>query len=250
MSRLFKKIQQAGKGTPAPLGFAARREERVPPILLGVIASRPEEVASALAVAPDAFLFSSSSPKDLEALAEAAKEAPWGVAVVPWSASLAEKALQRGADFLVVDMGAPLEALNQENLGRVVRLPKDVPEEVANALEPLPVDGVLLAELQRPPFSLGAAVELAVWRGKVPCPVLVQVERPPSDWELETLRDIGISVLLAAASAVKPNALEELRQRLQALPHRRPSKERLVPQLPQVPLPGQPPPEEEEEEEE
>ncbi|MFN3975334.1 MAG: hypothetical protein ACK4K2_08715 [Dehalococcoidia bacterium] len=249
MSRLFKRIEQAGKATPAPMGFAARREERVPPILLGVVASRPEEVASALAAAPDAFLFTSSSPKDLDALAEAAKEAPWGIATVPWSATLAEKALQRGADFLVVDFGAPLEALNREDLGRIVRLPKDVPEEVAGALEPLPIDGVLLAEPQRPPFSLGSAVELAVWRGKVPRPVLVQVERPPSLWELETLRDMGISMLLVAASAVKPSAMEELRQHILSLPHRRTSKERPVPLLPQVSLSAQPPPEEEEEEE-
>ncbi|GBD10451.1 hypothetical protein HRbin23_00092 [bacterium HR23] len=247
MSKLFKKIEQAGKGTPTPLGFAPRREERVPPILLAIIASRPEEVTAVQSANPDAFLFTPSSPRDLEALAETAQATPWGVVVAPWSASLAEKALQREADFLVVDTGAPLEALNHEGLGRVVRLPRDVPEEVANALEPLPVDGVLLAEPVKPPLTLGTALELAVWRGRVPRPVLVQVERPPSSWELEAFRDMGISVLLASASAFRANTLAELRQRLVSLPQRRPSKERPTPLLPQVHLPTAPVEEEEEE---
>lgn len=249
MSKLFKKIEQAGKATPAPIGFAARREEPLPPILLAIAVSRPEEVAATQGVRPDAFLFTLSSPKDLEALAGAAGDIPWGVVVVPWSASLAEKALQKGADFLIVDTDAPLEALNHQDLGRILRFPSNVPEEVANALEPLPIDGVLLAEPVRPPFSLGSALELAQWRGRVPRPVLVQVECPPSSWELETLRDIGVSVLVLPYAAVKSHALEELRQRLLTLSHRRPAKERPAPLLPRVPLPGVAPPEEEEEEE-
>ncbi|MCS7206648.1 MAG: hypothetical protein NZ951_01745 [Dehalococcoidia bacterium] len=250
MSKLFQKIEQASKGTPAPLGFATRREERIPPILLILAASHPEDMSAARAVHPDAFLFPSPTPQGLEALAEATQGIPWGVEVVPWSASLAEKALQHGADFLVVDMGAPLEALNHEDLGRVVHLPKDVPEEVANALEPLPVDGVILAEPVKPPLSLATAVELAVWRGKIPRPVLVPVEHPPSAWELETLRDIGISGVVVSCAQMKPAALQDLRQRLQSLAHRRPSKDRPHPLLPQVTVPTAARSEEEEEEDE
>ena len=247
MGKLFRRIEQAARGSPAPMGFAARRESPIPPILLVLIVSHAGEVPPFMEAQPDGLLLAGATD-EVGAMAQVAQGVPWGVVVSPWSAPLAEEALQQGADFLVVDGGAPLEALGREGVGRVLRLPQGVAAEVAKALDPLPVDGVLLAEPVQPPLSLEAALALAVWRGKVNRPVLVEVTGLPSPRELEALRDIGVNVLLAGASAMGREVLGDLRRRLSHLSPRHPAKGRFSPLLPPPPTPQPSPPPQEEEE--
>lgn len=243
MSRLTQALERLHKGTAAPMGFGLQRpaqKERPAAMLLLAAASKVDSLLPAAAVSDGVLLQPAGhapSASVLKKLAEVAKDATWGVRSDQVTAEQVKSLKEQGCDFIVLaSTEVLLEALQGEEMGRVLLLPKDLKEELGRTIEGAPVDFVMGADPASSPLTLQSLLDIAALRWMVNKPFLLPVSGAPTVWELECLRDMGVDGLVLLSDTAGAESLQTLHDRLRDVPPKRPAKnDRAVALLPQLP---------------
>ena len=260
MSRLVDRLERIGRGPVTSMGFgAASRTEKIPSMaLVGTLSDpgRAAQGASTLArMGADGALIEGMHLEDItQELSDALGEVPWGIRVQDLKDDLASQFREKGCDFLAFGPDAALvEALGDEDTAYLLCIQPDMEERFLRAVEDLPVDVVLLdmKSVERP-LTLQHLITVSSVRSAFSKYLLLEVPGVLTTGELEGLRDVGVDGLVVDATALSAEELQELKDRLLAVPKRQRSRSgrpsALLPRMDHTP-PGAPSREDEEEEE-
>lgn len=223
------------------MGFGAARTAPKASMLVAFLGAAAEVTAARAAGADAVVVDARRAPlakADLSRLREAAGSLPLGAWAPIASAADARELRAAGVDFLLVEAEAPAAALLENDLGFVLVLPDSPEEPFLRSLEALDLEALFLPRLPRP---LTVAGQLEVGRVHLlgRRPLIGAAPADVSAEDLQCLRSAGVAAVLAAAVA----DVGRLKERVAALPPRRPRRE----ERPVVSLPrGQAAAEEEE----
>ena len=237
MSKLIERIEQVGKSTPPPMGFGVSARQQPTPAFV-VVASTAEEgkAASVQQGQADGVLFTPSE-LDIDSVANAAAclgDTPWGIRLQQSDQVTADALREKGCDFIAfLPNGVALDALQDEELGRLLVVTPDLDKEQGHILEDLPVDAALFSQSPPKKLSIETLLELAAHRNQIGKCFLLPVSGAPSAWELECLRNIGVEGLVLNLDQAESDALETLCQRVKELPKRKGRSDRPSAYIPQ-----------------
>ncbi len=238
MSKLIQRIERLGKDTPAPLGFgAATRRKAAPTMVLLASMSDPSAASKLDGVPLDGVIFTPETAigSVLAKAASGLKDIPWGVQVQTPTADQVKDLVDAGCDFITLTgMGASLEALHNEDIGKFLVVAEGIKEEQSHSLEVMPVDGVVYADPVSSPLNLEGLLQLACVRGEIGCCFLLPVSGTLTTWELECLRDIGVEGVIVDLETTDVDALNALALTIADLPRRRSRVEFSSASLPRV----------------
>ena len=232
MSKFLDRLEKITRGTPVSIGFgAASRAEKLPSMgLLGRLSDRAKALrgASVLAKigAEGALIEGIDEEADVNELAQALKDVPWGRRVHELNAEQVSGYRGEGCDFLVFEPEKVLlDSLGDEDTAYVLCLRPDVDEGYLRGVEGLPIDAVLLdTDGMHPPLTLQHLTTISSVRSMFSKYLLLQIHGDLTARELEGLRDIGVDGLVVDVSAFSVKKLEGLRDRLLSLPRRQPDR--------------------------
>ena len=238
MSKLIQRIERLGREGPAPLGFgAATRRQPMPTMVLLAATAEPQTVSNLDGVTLDGVIFRSEGV-DGEAAAQAMKalpDVPWGAQSNVLAAEDVSALIEAGADFIsLTGLTSSLEALRDEDIGKLLVVPVDLKEEHARSLEVMPVDAIVYADAVGTPLTLEVLMHLATVRCEIGRPFLLPVHGTLTMWELECLREIGIEGVIADLETTDADALKALSQAIRSLPRRKSRSDLGSPTLPRV----------------
>ena len=219
-------------------GAAARRDDvSRSMLLLGTVTLRGMyRVSTVRKKLVDALLITldSEDSKELTDNADSLEGLLWGVSVSGIDQERIATLKEAGCDFVVFDSSANAAVLNDEDLGKIMRVGKDLSEGSAAAINDLPIDGALFTtDDLRLPLSVKDLIDIESVRGMLGKPFMVDVPTDLSTPELEAVRDTGTAAL---AVDVLSKAVRELAGRVDSLKPKRPRSGRRDELTPSVPL--------------
>ena len=219
-------------------GAAARRDDRPRSILLmGTVTLRGmSRVSTVRKKLVDALLITldSEDSKELTDNADSLEGLIWGVSAPGIDQERIATLKEAGCDFIVFDSSANAAVLNDEDLGKIMRVGKDLSEGTAAAIHDLPIDGALLtADDLRLPLSVQDLIDIESVRGMLGKPFMVDVPTDLPTPELEVIRDTGTAAL---AVDILSKAVRELAERVDSLKPKRQRSGRRDELTPSVPL--------------
>jgi hypothetical protein len=210
MNKLRAMIQDAARVSRAGLGFGSSGARKGGSLLL--LARGDGSKFGPVAKYADALLSTSAKARD-----EASPDVARGLDVADagsdeWQESAAN------FNFLVVGEETPASALLSEEMAYLLRAPLDMPDSLLRSLEPVSLDGLVVAVNG----SLNLRDQLALVRlaGFTHKPLFAELKRLPSPIDLEVLRDSGVIAVLLDAAAGE-SAFAEVRKSIEGLPPRR-----------------------------
>ena len=209
----------------------------MPTMVLLAATAEPQTVSNLDGVTLDGVIFRSEGV-DGEAAAQAMKalpDVPWGAQSNVLAAEDVSALIEAGADFIsLTGLTSSLEALRDEDIGKLLVVPVDLKEEHARSLEVMPVDAIVYADAVGTPLTLEVLMHLATVRSEIGRPFLLPVHGTLTGWELECLREIGVEGVIADLETTDADALKALSQAIRALPRRKSRSELGSPTLPRV----------------
>ena len=229
MSKFLDRLEQISVSAPAPMGFGMRRSERAPGMALVALVSSDHAAGCQVvaSVSPEAALL--SGVEDVQAL----KNLENGLPAIPWgirSDALTEEGAQAyqeaGSDLVAFTLQkTAVSALSSDDMARILCLDSSIDERQLRAIEPLPVD-VILISVPDPTgsWTLGDLTAITAISSRVGKYILVEVSRPPEKKELEALRNAGVHGLVLDVSAVSSEGLADLKTALQDMPRPQPGR--------------------------
>lgn len=229
MSRLLDCLEQISISAPAPIGFGVRRVQRPPgmALIVQISSDHASGCESISGLTPEAVLL--SGIKDLPALKKLEPKLP----SIPWgirSSSLTEDGVkgykEAGCDVLAFALAdTPVSAITSDDMARVLCLDCDAEERQLRAINPLPVDVVLIdVTNQTGPWTLGGLANVTAISSRVNKYILISISQPPGEKELEALRDAGVHGLVIDVGSVSMESLSKLKSDLQAMPRPQPGR--------------------------
>jgi hypothetical protein len=230
MSKFLDRLERIKNGASTPLGFgAAARAEKLPGMALVGLISRDHAagVGTVAGLAPDAALLAGlSGPPALKELCAPLSSVPWGGRVSSLNEAQAQDYRDSGCDLLAFSLpDTSVAAIASDEVGRILLVDPGIEERELRAIESLPVDVLLL--LMRNvsgPWSLRDLATIGAISHRVSKYILVEVSHPPSQKELEAIRDIGVHGLVVDVGETSPEALSGLKKGLLEMPRPRPPR--------------------------
>lgn len=219
MSQLQKKIQRIQRREGPRLGFGPSVREQPRAMLLGVLVNDAAGARAAAAAGADVVILQTTDASSAVAAVKGAEAKD--TAIGAWLPALDEASAtalrEGGCDFAVGTLeGTASAAVDSEAMGQVIVAGEDMDDTTLRALAPLSLDGLFVAR-EGGPMTLAqqlGLVRLASFSGT---PLLVTVAIAISVSELRVLRDSGVGVVVAPATASPPE-LEALNANLRAVP--------------------------------
>lgn len=150
MSKFAEKLQRVYRGTAPSLGFRKTDEAESSPLL--VIANLTKtgiaEANALVSAGIDAGIVGAKglSAKSFGELTKAVGDVPLGLSLESAEKETIAKSIDLGCDFVVFGLKTPLEAVNKEGLGRVLKIETSLEPGLIRAINglPLEIDGVLI----------------------------------------------------------------------------------------------------------
>ena len=258
MSRLVEKLEKVGQAAPAPIGFrasAGQSQDLRSILLLGAVTpGKLSRITKRQKTLVDAFLVE-LDPDNEKVVAQTADKFEgfiWGVSASQFDTARISALKGAGCDFIVFEaQGTAAEVLNDQDIGKFIRVSGDLAEDVAAAIHDLPLDGALFSpETLALPLSVRQLIELQRIRGRLGKIFVVEAPNEIGSPDLEVVRDGGTAALLVDAVS---KSTADLASRIDALPPKRPrqdSRDDMVPRVPAGPSFGVEPHVDDDEEEE
>ncbi len=229
MSKFLDSLEKISVSAPAPLGFGVRREQRPPGMALIVqISSDHDSVCEGVSdLSPEAVLLSGID--DLAALKKIAPglpSIPWGISPVTVTEDSVNGFKEAGCDMLAFGLAdTPVSAINSDEMARVLCLDPSADERQLRAINPLPVDVVLIdVTSQSGTWTLGDLTNITAISSRVNKYILVSISEPPGAKDLKVLRDAGVHGLVVDAGSVSMDSLSKLKSDLQEMPRPQPGR--------------------------
>ena len=236
MSRFIDLLEKAGQQAPPSLGFARASGGQGPaPQIILVARLLPKDLAKAPGLAKadvDAFLVALDgeklgAPKGL-------RERLWGGRLEEFSSAQVKQLTEKGCDFIVFEsMDTEAAVLNEEDLGTIVTISSDLPEEVIRSTCELPVDAVLFSpSLRSLPLTVEQLVAIQRVRGLTDKHFIVEAPLGLGQADMEALRNLGVAGVIVDIPPL--DKLSEVKGSIENLPRRkaRPSqRDALIPEV-------------------
>jgi hypothetical protein len=201
MSKFAEKLERVYRGTAPPIGFHKSTEAEISPLLfMATLTKTGAADASALAGAGiDAGIIGgkSLSAKSSGELTKAIGDVPLGFFLDSTEKDVIAKSLDLGCDFIVFGLKTPLEAVNREGLGRVLRIEPSMEPGLVRAVNSLPleIDAVLIAG-DDPAITIERLLIYQRFTELLNKPLLVSLSAMITTEELNALFKAGINGLM------------------------------------------------------
>lgn len=151
MSKFAEQLRRTYLGSAAPIGFRKSAEKGIPPLLI-IADLTKANLAEAKAIAGteiDAVVVGSDGVgvKSFGQLVQAFGDIPLGLFLESADKEEIAKFVELGSDFVVFDLKTPLEVVNKEGLGKIIKIEPSLDQGLVRTINALPlqVDGVLVA---------------------------------------------------------------------------------------------------------
>ncbi|MBI4201124.1 MAG: hypothetical protein HY531_02400 [Chloroflexi bacterium] len=231
MSRLLDRLDAVDRGATRAMGFAASAEPKPTPsmALLAWVPDLPQrDIASFAKLPVDSLIL----PGDLAPDVLAKKITPldnvvWGVTMEKPARARVEAYREKRSDFFVFGIEeTEVDAMEEGECARVLRIAPEMEESQLRGLEDLPVDIVLL---QRPepqgPLRLAHLLVISNVRAMTSRYLLLEWSGELTSRDLEYLRDAGVDGIVANVETMAPSTFAALHEKMSSLPRRRPRGE-------------------------
>ena len=229
MSKFLDSLEKISVSAPAPLGFGVRREQRPPgmALIVQISSDHASGCAGISDLSPEAVLLSGID--DLAALKKIAPglpSIPWGISPVTVTEDSVNGFKEAGCDMLAFGLAdTPVSAINSDEMARVLCLDPSADERQLRAINPLPVDVVLIdVTSQSGTWTLGDLTNITAISSRVNKYILVSISEPPGTKDLKVLRDAGVHGLVVDAGSVSMDSLSKLKSDLQEMPRPKPGR--------------------------
>ena len=229
MSKFLDSLEKISVSAPAPLGFGVRREQRPPgmALIVQISSDHASGCAGISDLSPEAVLLSGID--DLAALKKIAPglpSIPWGISPVTVTEDSVNGFKEAGCDMLTFGLAdTPVSAINSDEIARVLCLDPSADERQLRAINPLPVDVVLIdVTSQSGTWTLGDLTNITAISSRVNKYILVSISEPPGAKDLKVLRDAGVHGLVVDAGSVSMDSLSKLKSDLQEMPRPQPGR--------------------------
>jgi hypothetical protein len=198
MSRLIDKLKRIHQAEPQPMGFAMRRatSENARMQLLAYLSSENAEKLSGSIENADAVLMEVTKADEVGILEKLcrSKDNMAGGWVKASSSGTLKKALSIACDFVVFPAATHLNSIPKDKVGRILEADLSWTEGIMRTLNDLPIDAVFIAGKDA---DLTVTVNRLMFLQRlayiVSKPILVSLAASPTETELQTLWDMGIS---------------------------------------------------------
>ena len=228
MSKLVKKLRQIYESASQPLGF---KKTDIPPsqqMLLMVALPQRDSVAWLAKAEVDAISIHS---QDLEQGVQTLRQVANSVGDIPcglWPEAMTEEGMKHlreaGGDFLIFEAStAPAILLQEEELGKLLKVDLPQDEGLISVINQLPIEVVLLEVKREGEVLTISDLMYCQWlAGLVDKPLLVATQQELTDKEIRSLWEAGVSgVVVEIKEEQAPERLIRLSQAIKALPPRR-----------------------------
>lgn len=241
MSKLIDMLDRVGQQSPTPIGFgpASRRSEGAPSMLLiGQLAGAQLSRNTTLSEAQVDALLVTLDSRDKRAIDRTAKTVTgrlWGARVSGLEEEQAQQLKAAGCDYVIFDAEATVASvLTDEELGKIIAVGPDLNEDVARAIQELPIDAILFSPQEELlPLTVQKLIDMQIVRGLVDKPFVIATPPELTPPELQAFRNADIAGLMFELSST--DHVAEMREALSNLPRRKPRarpRGAIVPQVP------------------
>ena len=238
MSKLIERLEKVGTVSPTPMGFGANRAAEKSPAMLLMALSGTMPATSGSQLKVDSYIIAAGkiAKSELKAAKDLAGDAVWGL----WPDTLTNDSLDalkgEGGDFFIFStMDTPAEVLAGEELGRLITIPADFPEELGHTLEDIPVDAVLLAGLEESsPLSVKDLMQIRSVRDLISKPLLLVRSQALSQGELVVLQDVGIQGIVLDMRTMQLDDALKVQGNIDELPPRKTRRDQASALLPRL----------------
>ena len=229
MSKFLDCLERISISAPAPIGFGVRREQRPPGMALIVqISSDHASGCDGISgLTPEAVLLSGIEELPaLKKLESGLSSIPWGIRSGTLTEDGAHAYQEAGCDVLAFALAdTPVSAITSDDMARVLCLDSGVDERQLRAINPLPVDVVLIDVTgQTGSWTLGDLANITAISSRVNKYILISISQPPGEKDLEVLRDVGVHGLVIDVGSASMESLSKLKSDLQAMPRPQPGR--------------------------
>ncbi len=238
MSKFAEKLRRIYKGSAPSMGFRKSAEAESPPLIVVASLTKTSSAdAGALAAAGiDAGLLGVKglSAKSFAQLAEAVGHIPLGLYLESTEKDVIAKSIDMGCDFVVFGLKTPLEAVNKESLGRVLRIESSLEPGLVRAINGLPVsiDAVLMGG-DEPAITIERLLIYQRFAELLDKPLLVTLSSMLTAAELGGLFEAGVNGLVLP-EGLPAEPLAELKNSISGLSRtakRKPKAAAILPRL-------------------
>jgi hypothetical protein len=226
MSKLVKKLRQVSENTVQPLGFrtAPPTASRQMLLIVSVPQGHSGTIAQLASTEIDAILIDNRNLKgaaDFGHFAADAGDVPVGLWLDLVSEEYLEQFKQAGGDFLVFESGtAPATLLQEEELGKVLRVDPSQDESLLCAIDQLPIEVVLFDVKSEGNVLTISDLMYCQWlAGLVDKPLVVAAQQGLTDKEIRSLMEVGVrGIVVELQEKQIGDSLARLSQAIKTLP--------------------------------
>ncbi|HZP56445.1 MAG TPA: hypothetical protein VFC53_02685 [Dehalococcoidia bacterium] len=216
MSKLADRIRKVTRLAPQPIGFVRSQASAEPTMVLVAFARDAAEAADCARRGADAVVIGTGDAPATPETRAAAGEAIRGAWIAGAGDDDAKRFREAGYDFVVFDPDrAAATALLDEEIGYVLRLPADLTDVEARALEGFRLDLLDVGRIEGA-LTVRRQIDLQRLHALTRKPLLAHVAPGITNAALQALRDTNV----AAIGADSADAVEALRKAIDALPPR------------------------------
>ena len=246
MSNFVEKLEKLGERAPTHMGFGAGAREivasrsimlvgTVTPGKLSKISKQRRNQIDALLVTLD-----SNDEKVLADEAGSLEGLTWGASAPEFDSERAAALKEAGCDFIVFEAaGTAASVLNDDDMGKIIRVSKDLDEETAAAIHDLPIDGALFSPHDLSlPLSVQQLIDLQRVRGMLGKLFLIDAPGDLSTPDLEAVRDAGTAALTVDALSKSTAELAKRVDGLEPKRHRHGGRDEVMARVPFGPDPA------------
>jgi len=227
MSKLVKKLRQIYESAAQPLGFKTAITPPSQQMLLVVALPQRGSVAGLTRAEVDAISIHS---QDLEQGMQTLRQVANSVGDIPcglWLRAMTEEGMKQlreaGGDFLIFEAStAPAILLQEEELGKVLKVDLPQDEGLISVINQLPIEVMLLEVKKEGEVLTISDLMYCQWlAGLVDKPLLVATQQELTDKEIRSLWEAGVSgVVVEVKEEQAQERLTRLSQAIKALPPR------------------------------
>jgi hypothetical protein len=250
MSKFAEKLQHVYRGPIKTIGFRRSGEAEVPQMLVVASLADTSAKTSKAVASADAVIINSAglSSEDLKQLVSSLGDVPAGILLESTKPGEAAKAVEAGCDFVVLDIKTPVEIVNKEGLGRILKIEPSLDIMLARAINSLPlsIDGVLIAS-DDSVLTVERLLVCQRFADLLDKPLLLTMGSSVASNELSSLCEAGVKGIVVPLG-LTAKALGELKKAVSCLPKPTKRKTKATPIIPRIAAEPEAAAEEEEEE--
>ncbi len=201
MSKFAEKLQRIYRGSAQAMGFRTSDEAESSPLLIiaNLTKTGTAEANALVTAGVDAGIVGTKglSTKSFGELAKALGGVPLGLSLESTEKEAISKSIDLGCDFVVFGLKTPLEAVNKEGLGRILKIEPSLEPGLVRAINglPLEIDGVLIAG-DEPVVTIERLLIYQRFTEILNKPVLVTLSSTVTAGELNSLFEAGVKGLV------------------------------------------------------